>query len=216
MPATTDVDRPQEALAVTRRYLKRERPVSALVVITLVAAVLWTYVSTSLLPAVVVGLALAVGVRAPVLQSRGTYRLRTDDDPETVREAFAGPTPPALTFQWGVADAIRTDGDTSTYETSYLFGLRTAETTVQTRTTETADGDCRVELELVVNDQPWSTYAATVTPVAAGTTVDVEYESNVRFGLRRLPQRFVVDRYREDALAAQGYTIVERDTHFGL
>jgi len=216
MSATTDVDRPQEALAVVRRYLKRERPASALVAIVLTSAFLWTWVSTSLLPAVLVALVLAVVVRAPVLQARGTYRLRSDDDPETVREAFTGPTPPALAFQWGVADAIRTDGDTITYETSYLFGLRTAETTVETQTTETADGACRVELELAVNDQPWSTYAASITAADEGTSVDVAYESNVRFGLRRLPQRLVAGRYRDDALAAQGYTVVERDTHFGL
>jgi hypothetical protein len=216
MPATTDVDRPQEVLAVTRRYRKRERPVSALVVVALVAAFLWTYVSTSLLPAVVVGLALAVAVRAPVLQSRGTYRLRTDEDPETVREAFAGPTPPMLAFHWGVADAVRTDGDAVTYDVSYLFGLRTAETTVEARATETPDGARRVELDLAVNDRPWATYVVTITAADGATTVDVAYESNVRFGLRRLPQRLVADRYREDALAAQGYTVVERDAHFGL
>lgn len=216
MPASTDVDRPQDALAVARRYLKRERPASALVAIGLVAAFLWTYVSTSLLPALVVGLALVVVMRAPVLQSRGTYRLRTDEDPEAVSEAFAGPTPPVLAFQWGVADAVRTDGDAVTYETSYLFGLRTAETTVETRTAETADGARRVELTLAVNDRSWTTYAATIAAEDGETTVDVTYESTARFGLRRVPQQLVAERYREDALAAQGYTTVERDAHFGL
>lgn len=215
MPASKDLERPPAAVAVAERYLRRERPIQAVVVGIVVAAFLWTYLETSLLPAVLVGLGLVVVARAPVLQSRGTMRLRTDDDPDAVRDAFAGATPPVLAFQWGVADAVTTDGDVATYEVSYLFGLRSQDVTVETRTTETADGSRRVELELAVNGHPWSTYTATVAPADGETTVDVEYESNVRFGLRRVPQQLLAGRYREAALAAQGYEVVDRDAHFG-
>jgi len=46
--------------------------------------------------------------------------------------------------------------------------------------------------------------------------VDVEYMSTRRFGLRRVPQQLLAERYRDAALTAQGYTVVKRDAHFGL
>lgn len=90
------------------------------------------YLTTSLLPAVVVPAVLVIIIRAPFFQSRGTVRLRTDDDSETVVDEFTGSTPPVLALQWGVADEVTTGESTVTYHTSYLFGLRSAEVTVHT------------------------------------------------------------------------------------
>jgi len=68
----------------------------------------------------------------------------------------------------------------------------------------------------MVNDQPWATYTSKITNTNEDTIIEVEYTSNRRFGLRRIPQQLVANRYRDDALTAQGYTVIERDAHFGL
>jgi len=216
MPSANDIERPQEALTVAKRYLRRERPLSALIVVIVVSAFLGMYRTTSLLLAIVVAVILLAVVRAPILQSRGTVRLRTDDDLERVVDAFTGPTPPILAFQWGIADAVTTEDRTVTYNISYLFGLRSAEVTVRKRTDSAPNDNYRVELVLTTNDRPWATYTATISSDGGHTIVDVEYASNRRFGLRRVPQQLVAERYRDEALAVQGYAVVERDSHFGI
>ena len=216
MPSINDIERPQEAVTVANRYLDRERPLSALVVVIAVSLFLGTYLMTSLLPAVIVAAGLLVVARAPILQSRGTVQLRINADLETVIEAFTSPTPPVLAFQWGIADEVSTDGGTVRYRTSYLFGLRSAVVTVQTQTEDTPSEIHRVELEIMANNQPWATYTATISRQNGETIVDVEYTSDRRFGLRRIPQQYFAEQYRDDALTAQGYTVVERESHFGI
>jgi len=216
MPSTRTVDRPEEAVAVAKRYLRRERPLSALIVVLAVVVFLGTFVTTSLVPAVAVGTLLIVVVRVPIIEPRGTARLRTDEDVESVIGSFVGPTPPILVFQWGLADEITTEGGSVTYRLSYLFGLRSVEMTVETRTAHTPDGDCRIELELTVGDQPWSTYVVTVDTRDDHTVVEYEYTANRRFGLRRLPQRLIARPYRGEALRAQGYVPIGRDERYGI
>jgi len=216
MPSTRSVDRPREARAVAKRYLRRERPLSALIVVLAAAGFLGTFVATSLVPAVVVGGLLIVVARAPIIEARGTVRLRTDEDAESVVESFTGPTPPILVFQWGIADEIRTGDGAVTYRLSYLFGLRSVAVTVETRTDRTPDGGRRIELELTVGGQRWSTYVVTVDTRDDGTVVEYEYTAERRFGLRRVPQRIVANRYRDEALEAQGYAVVERNEQYGI
>jgi hypothetical protein len=67
-----------------------------------------------------------------------------------------------------------------------------------------------------VSDNPWATYIATICDADDQTIVDIEYTSTRRFGLRRVPQQLLAERYRDAALMAQGYTVIERDGHFGL
>lgn len=209
-------ERPQEALRVARRYLRRERLASALVVTLAVATFLGAYVTTSLWLAIVVAVVLVVVARAPILRSTGTVRLRTDDDQRTVLDSLTGPTPPLLALQWGVADGVTIAEGVPTYPTSYLFGLRSVESTVHTRSDPISDGEHRVELEIRVDDNPWATYVATVSAADGQTVVDVEYTSDRRFGLRRVPQQLLAKRYRDAALRAQGYAVIEREPHFGL
>lgn len=216
MPSTSDVERPSAAVNVVQRYHRRERLLSWVVVAVVVGLFLGTYVVASLAPAVVVGVALLVVVRAPILQPSGTVRLRTEADVATVVDAFRGPTPPVLAFQWGIADEIATSDEGVTYRMSYLFGSRSTTMTVQTRTETTAAGARRVQLEVTANDQPWATYTATIRGEDGQTVVDVEYRSDRRFGLRRLPQQHYAERYRDETLTAQGYAVVERDSQFGF
>lgn len=214
MSSTQSVDRPPEALAVAERYLRRERLLSSLVVVFVAGAFLWTFVLTSLGPAVAVGVLLLVVARAPLIEPRGTVRLRTDEDIDSVIESFTGPIPPVLVFQWGIADEILVGEGTVTYRVSYLFGLRSVEITVDTQMERTPDSDCRIELTLTAGGQPWSTYAVTVVTREDRTAVEYEYSADRRFGLRRLPQRFVAKRYRDDALEALGYTPVQRSERY--
>jgi hypothetical protein len=216
MPSTRPVNRPREALDIAKRYLRRERPLSALIVVLAAAGFLGTFITTSLAPAVVVGGLLIIVARAPIIESRGTVRLRTDEDTGSVAESFTGPTPPILVFQWGIADEIRTGGEAVTYRLSYLFGLRSVEVTVDTRTDHTPDGGLRIELEVTVGGQPWSTYVVTVDTRDNGTVVEYEYTADRRFGLRRVPQRIVANRYRDEALEAQGYAVVERNEQYSV
>jgi len=215
MPSN-ETERLRAAREVVQQYLRRERPLSALVVVLAVSVFVGTYVVTSFLPAVVVGVASLIAVRAPVFRTAGTIRLRTDDEPETVLEEFTSSTPPVLALQWGIADDVTTDDGVATYTVSYLFGLRSTEVTVDTHVDTTPDGTRLVESVATTAGQPWGTYRSTITETDDGTVVDVEYTSDRRFGLRRVPQQRVAHRYRDDALGTQGYEVVERDTQFGL
>ncbi len=215
MPSTNTLERPREAHAVAQRYLSRERLLNGLVVVIAVSVFLGTYLVTSLLPSIVVAALLVVVARAPLIQSYGTVRLQTDLDSTAVIDSFTGPTPPVLAFQWGIADEIEQEAGAVTYRVSYLFGLRSVDVTVRTETETTLTGEQRIELDITVNDHPWATYTATIRETDDQTRIDVEYASERRFGLRRIPQQVVAERYRDDALIAQGYTVIERDAHFG-
>jgi hypothetical protein len=216
MPSTDEFDRPDETVAVARRYLRYERPANALVVTLAVATFLGAYLTTSLLPAVVVAGLLVLVARAPVFESHGTMRLTSDAPPSAVVDEFAGPTPPVLAFQWGVANAVRTDESGRVeYPVSYLFGLRSAVAGVDRETTVT-DAGHRVELTVDVDGSPWATYTAMITAADRGSHIEVQYESNRRFGLRRVPQQRLAARFRDEALETQGYRVVSRDSHFGL
>jgi len=211
MPSAQESERCQAARTVAKRYLRRERLLSVLLAGLVVVAFLGTFLATSLVPALVVGALLIVIMRAPIIQTQGTVRLRTDDDVATAVEAFSGPTPPVLALQWGIADEITTKDGVSIYQISYLLGLRSVEMTVHTQTTTTPRGEHHVEFDITVNDRPWATYTATISQQNGQTVINCEYTANRRFGLRRLPQRIVADRYRDQSLAVQGYTVVTRD-----
>lgn len=211
MPSSTPrADPPDEAVTVAGRYRRLERPLStgfALLVAVGGVALAFSFLPT--LQATVAVLALVAAVRVPVFTSAGTTRLRTDADPETVRESFAGPTPPVLAFQWGVADAVHPTDDGVRYDISYLFGLRSVEMRVET---STGDGDDDpLELRVTAGGEPWATYRVSVAEDGGETVVDVAVDSDRRFGPNRLPQWVVAERYRVDALAAQGYAVERRD-----
>jgi len=209
MPATSDgVDVPTEAAAVAASYRRLERPISGAVaiIVTLVAA--GAFLSLPLLWGVAVALVALVAVRLPIVRSGGTTTLATDADPDAVRDDFESPCPPPLAFQWGIADAIERTDRGWEYTISYLFGLRSTRVTVELRA-----GDDASDLELVVTagGRPWGTYDVVIDEDDGRTTVEITVDSDRRFGLRRLPQWFVAERYRAAALEAQGYSVVERD-----
>ena len=210
MPSTQAVNRPQEAVTVAKRYLRRERLLSALVVVIVVIVFISTFVVISLVPAVVVGALLTVAARVPIIKPNGTVQLRTNEDSDSVVKSLTGPTPPVLVFQWGIADDITTRDKMVTYRLSYLFGLRSVEVTVNTQINQVPGEDRQVELELRVGDQPWSTYVVTVGTQNGQTIVEYEYTADRRFGLRRIPQRIIANRYRDEALESQGYVPVKR------
>jgi len=215
MPSTTnEVNRHSEAVDVARRYQRLERPLSYAVALLVGLVAGAAFLLFSLIEAALVGLALGALVRVPVFRTSGTARLVTDADPDAVRTDFEGGTPPPLAFQWGVADDLRLTDDGVTYEFSYLFGLRSTEMTVETRSSAPdagADGDT-LELIVTADGRPWATYTASMQRDGDDTVVDIDWASDRRFGLRRLPQQFVAERYRADAFAVQGYRVADRET----
>jgi hypothetical protein len=104
--STALVDPPPEATRVAGRYRRTERLVGAGVAVLVggvaVAALLVLPFAFAL--AVFAGLLLTL--RLPVFRTEGRTVLRTDADPDAVRRALAGPTPPVLALQWGIADAV--------------------------------------------------------------------------------------------------------------
>jgi len=213
MPASSDsVDVPQEAATVAASYRRLERPISGAVAI-LVALV--AGVAVLLLPllwGVAVALAALAAIRLPLFRSRGTTTLVTDADTGAVRDDFESACPPPLSFQWGIADGIERTDDGWTYTVSYLFGLRSVEMTVECN--EVDDGD--LELVATAGGRSWGTYYVTIDERDDKTVIDVEHRSDRRFGLQRLPQWLVARRYREQALEAQGYGVVERDAGLSI
>ena len=219
MPSGESDDVPMEAVAVARRYRRVERPVSGVVALRGGVGCVTALFRLPLLYGLLVAAAVVVVLRAPVLRTDGEYRLTTRTDPEAVREAFASATPPPLALQWGCADDVESTPDGGRYEISYLLGLRSDAVVSELRSSPSrTDGgdDDTGEFELVVTADggPWATYAVSIAERDGTTTVDVEYSSDRRFGLRRLPQQLVARRYRDDALTAQGYTVVR--SHGGL
>jgi hypothetical protein len=200
---------PDDVRAVARRYVRVERPLTAGVVLLAAAVGGGAFLVLALVPALAVAAGVVVALRLPVVQSQGRAVLRTDADAGTARADFAGPTPPSLALQWGLADEVVPTDDGARYEVSYLLGLRSQTLTVETR--ETADG---LELVVTADGQPWAVYTVAVED-GDDTRATVAWRSDRRFGLRRLPQWLVARRYREAALAAQGYETVERDAHLG-
>ncbi len=211
-----DPERSQKAVDVAQSYLRRERPLNALIMLLTVSAFLGTYLVTSLLLAIPAGAILIIFMRFPIFQSNGTLRLRSSDNLDTVIDEFSGPVPPVLALQWGMADEISIEDDAVIYSVSYLFGLQSADVAVQTETNPTADSGSVIESEVNINDQPWATYTSTVSTSGKYTTIDVTYTSNRRFGLRRVPQQMIANQYRDEILSVQGYTVVTRDAHFGI
>ncbi|ELZ57223.1 MULTISPECIES: hypothetical protein [Halorubrum] len=117
------------------------------------------------------------------------------------------------------AASDRPTGTRATYEFSYLLGLRSVALGVETEVRAAGDGDdaspgdavATVDVDGTVGDRQWASYAATVREGDdGGSVVDVELRPTRRFGLRRLPQGRVAERYYAPALAAQGYEVVDR------
>ena len=207
-------DRPSEAVSVAKRYQRIERPISGAValVVAAVAAVGMLYLP--LVSGLLVTAVVLFTVKAPLFKTGGTARLVTDAPPEAVRADFESATPPMLAFQWGVADDVRSMADGAMYDLSYLFGLRSVTMVLETRL-NVEDADYR--LVVTTGSNSWGTYDVTITASDSDeTVVDVEWVSNRRFGLNRLPQWLIAERYCAAAFTAQGYTVVDRDTSLSV
>jgi len=201
---------PDGVAELALRYRRLERPVSGAVAL-LVGVV--GVVSLALLPlprGVLVVAVLVVAVRAPVVRRRGRLVLATEMPPDAVAVDLGSATPPVLPFRWGVADTVRRTPDGGRYEFSYLFGLGSV--TMETAFRRRENGG---ELVVTAADRPWATYDVTTRREDGRTVVDVELTSDRRFGLRRLPEWLVAERYLAAALETQGYTVLERERSVG-
>jgi hypothetical protein len=216
MPSNETSGQRQELQRLTAHYHRIERIATGSVAIVVSALFLGIYLTSELFPAVAAAAVLIIIVRTPVFRSSGTVRLRTDKPPETVIEQLTGLRPPILAFQWCVADEITTKANDAVYSFSYLFGLRSAAMRVHTETETTSDGSDFVELTIEINNDPWGTYTATIEGNDTGSIVEVEYSSDRRFGLRRVPQQLLGKRYHDQVLELQGFSVVERERNVGV
>lgn len=171
-----------------------------------------------LLVALLIAVFVVALIRIPIFRIEGTARLVSESDSETVRSEFESATPPVLPFQWGIADDIHIAADSVTYDFSYMLGLRSASVTVEIDSRAADDGDSNGDLELRImeNGKPRSTYTVSIHECDSETVADIEWVSDSRFDLRRLPQWLVAERYRTDALTAQGFTVDERKASLSL
>lgn len=207
------------AMAVANRYHRLERAVSWTLAILLAVTSVTALVRLSLLPGVLAVVGLLALARAPIVERRGTARLHTDRDLESVRFDFTSPKPPMLALQWGVADDVTPTADGATYEYSYLFGLRSATFALEVRLGAHQAGpepdgparDSTLELMGTVNGRPWGTYDVALESTDEGTLVHVEMTTDKRVGLIALAQAAVSRRYYADALATQGYAVLEHE-----
>lgn len=225
-PSTSPNDdrRGSSVQAVVGQYHRVERAVSWLIALLVVGVFLAAFAAFSLGSALAVAVILVMATRVPVFRRRGATRLRSEADPETVRREFAGPTPPVLASQWTVADEVTpaADGCGATYEYASPFGLRAVTMELDAAVSEpsgSTDSLSVIELEITANDRPWGAYTVTIRTSddeRDGTVVDVALRPTRRFDLRHLPQALVADRYYADVLAAQGYTVVDREVTTSL
>ncbi|WP_248898152.1 hypothetical protein [Haloplanus halobius] len=213
MPSAPTVDRPSEAVDIAAQYRRLERPLSGAVALLVAAIVAMSIFSFSLVTGALIAITVLLAVRAPLFKTRGTARLMSDATPDAVRADFEGATPPMLAFQWGIADTVRSTPDGAVYEISYLFGLRSV---VMELETHTDIDDADVRLVVTAGENPWGTYDVNITASGTETVIDIEWASDRRFGLNRLPQWLLAERYRAVALDAQGYTAVDRDAALTL
>ncbi len=146
-------------------------------------------------------------------------KLETDVSAETARARFGGAAPRVLAFQWGLANDIRPTSEGWAYDISYLFGLVSITMEVKTSSPQ-SDGENEAhdgfELTVTANGKAWGTYLVSIDEQGRKTAIEIKYESARKFGLRRLPQWLVAERYRHEALAVQGYTIAERDFNLSI
>ena len=210
---------PADAAAIARRYLRLERPASSAVALLagVIAATAIVYLPLGI--GLLIALVMLALVRLPLYRTTGTTRLATDAPTSQVRADFEGVTPPVLPFQWGIADDVSATANGARYDVSYLFGLRsvTMATAVQSVDTDAdTDSDTTLELTVTANGKPWATYTIALREHDDETLVDIAWTSDRRFGLRRLPQRLIADRYYSAALTAQGYRVLDRDVSLSL
>ncbi|WP_440770586.1 hypothetical protein [Natronorubrum sp. DTA28] len=227
MSSSTDRRPDHDAVvAVVRRYHRVERlcSIAAAVAVALVAFV--AIVSLPFLVGLLVAIGLLVLARAPVLSRTTTTRAVTDADIDAVVADFDGAMPPMLAFQWGLADDVRPTADGGVYDFSYAFGLQSATMTVKSALrsldspgTDDSSGDDSVstlDITTTANDRSWGTYTITIRDAGDGARLEIEGEPNRRFGLRYLVQGALTNRYYAEVLAAQGYTVIERETSLSL
>ncbi|WP_273836920.1 hypothetical protein [Halococcus sp. PRR34] len=213
-----DASVPPEAAAVATRYKRLERPISGVLALLIGAAVVLAVTNLQLVVGLGVAVGLLVAFRLPIFKSKGTAVLETDGDVESVQREFTSATPPVLPFQWGIADSVDWNGDDVMYDISYLFGLRSASMAVDIASGEKSDdkGVSPIELRIQAEGKPWATYKVSIHEQDGMTRVAIEWTSDRRFGLRRLPQRLIAERYHADALSAQGYTTIERTRYSSI
>ncbi|APX95401.1 hypothetical protein [Natronorubrum daqingense] len=218
MSSTSDqrMDR-EEVEAVVQRYHRVERIWSVAIAVLVAVVAISAILALPFLVGLLVALGLVALARAPLITRTTATSVATDADPSTVVSEFDDASPPNLAFQWGLADDVRSTDDGGAYDFSYFFGLQSAamnvDVDVDDRPSESPETDVVSTLEIVAttNGRSWGTHTISVRDDGGETRLEIESSTDRRFGPLFLVQGLVADRYYADVLAAQGYTVLERE-----
>lgn len=230
MPSTSDADDSSAELdAVVTRYHRLERAASGVAGLCVGAVAAGLILALPLWQGVLAAVIVLAVFRVPLFTTGGTARFRTTATPAAVRDEFAGPRPPVLALQWGIADSVTPTEPGATYELSYLLGLRsiTMTTTIEEPPSTAGEASSATRenpssapteftLRATAGGSPWGSYDVTVTEQDGDTLVEIDVRSDRRFGLRGLPSWLVAQRYYDAALDAQGYTVLDRQRSLSL
>lgn len=207
----------EEVQAVVRRYHRVERVSSIAIAVFVAVVAIAALLTLPFLVGLLVALGLVALARAPLIARTTTTSVATDADPATVVDEFDDATPPNIAFQWGLADDVRSTDDGGAYDFSYFFGLQSAtmnvDVDIDDRPSESPETDVVSTLEIVAttNGRSWGTHTVSVRDDGGETHLEIESTTDRRFGPLFLVQGLVADRYYEDVLAAQEYTVLERE-----
>lgn len=214
MPSTEQIDRQEAVNGLVRRYLIAERSLRVALISIILFIFFAIYVRTSIFLSVIVAAGMVVCIRLPIIKPRGTVQLETDLNADTVAASFSGDMPPMLAFQWGLADEIYSEGTVTKYKISYLFGTQTVEMAINTRAIVTPEQAYQVEIDVSGEEKPWAQYQVVTRQGAERRVIEYKYEAARRFSVLRLFQRIIANRYRDDVLAVQGYTLRNRQDNY--
>ena len=231
MPSTSDAaDIPSGLDAIITRYHRLERAASGATALLVGGGAAGLILALPLWQGVLAAALVLAAFRIPLFTTGGDARLRTAATPAAVRDAFAGPRPPVLALQWGIADSVTATETGAAYDLSYLLGLRsiTMTTTIEESSSTAAEESSSMAdrepsavateftLRVTAGGSPWGSYDVTVTEADGDTLVAIDVQSDRRFGLRGLPSWLVAQRYYDAALDAQGYTVLDRQRSLSL
>ena len=208
-------DLPPELSSVLRTYQRVELLLRGSIALFAAFLVIGMYWLGSFVGAILIALGIAALLRIPLIEPCTETRLWTEQSPEDVHATFAGPRPPVLAIQWGLADAIAHEGPG---ETQYTFtpmfrrgtGTMIVTTTVHGATAST--GMCTIEA--ATTNHPWATLSIEWTEKEGGTIIDVIVHAERGFGLSYASQGIASYVLYDQILASQGLSITNRSVSF--
>lgn len=156
-------------------------------------------------------------LRSPIYHRDVHIELETDKDVESVFDEFSGPLSPALTFTWAIAQSIDCEGESVEYEIPGQLGISSG--SIKASSTDSLCEDEKsqnLRIDLTSDGHPIWENNIQIKSGETKTNIQIDSVSKRRFGLIRLPQFLLTDRYFDQAMEAQGYDVIGRTTRLKI